>query len=175
MSRYSVDEDDGFSLVELVVALTILAVAMLGVGEGLLATMVGSSVARERSVATALVSGDIAKVESLPFAALEAGLNPSVDSLGADPEIASTVSGTGTSYVFKPTGATIPATSSASTEPPLVPHVATVTLSIPYKVATYPTVDTSTPGLVTVVVVVSWTTPSGNTVSLTGEAEVSAP
>jgi len=175
MSRHIIDEDAGFSLVELVVAITILAVAMLGVGEGLLATMTASSVARERSVATALVSGDIAKVESLPFATLEAGLNPSADSLGADPEIASTVSGTGTTYQFKPTGATIPATSSASSEPPLVPHLVTVTDQVPYKVATYPTVNASTPGIVTVVVVVSWTSPSGNAVSVTGEAEVSAP
>ncbi len=175
MSRHSTGEDGGFSLVELVVALAVLAVAVLGVAEGLLSTIVASSLARQRSVATALVSGDIAKVEALPFADLLSGLNPSADALSSDPEIATVVTSTGTTYLFKPTGASIPAASTATSEPPLVPHVSTVRDAISYKVATYPTIAASAPGVVTVVVVVTWTDSSGDRVSVTGVAEVSAP
>jgi len=53
-----------------------------------------------------------------------------------------------------------PVSNTNSSEPPLVPHVTAVLEGINYTVDTYPTTSTSTPGLVTVVVIVTWKSPT---------------
>jgi len=163
--------EEGFSIVEVLIAISLLAMVLLGVLRGAVASLTAASVAKEEAVASSLVSGDIAQVVGLPFSSLQAGLNPSVDSLLSDPNI-SLVSG---NYIFNPTGATIPTTNSSSSQTPLVPHIMTVTVGIPYKVATYPTVNSSAPGLVTVTVIVSWKSPTGQTLKSVGETAVAAP
>jgi hypothetical protein len=75
-----------------------------------------------------------------------------------------------------PTAAsTIPVSNTNSSEPPLVPHVAAVLEGINYTVDTYPTTSTSTPGLVTVVVIVTWTSPTGGKDQVVGEDGIAAP
>ena len=98
------------------------------------------------------------------------GLNPSVDSLSTDPNIQTS----GSTYTLKLTGATLATTNSNSSENPLVPHITTITASnISYKVGTYP--ETSSNGVVTVVVIVSWTSALGGKTQVVGESEVAAP
>jgi len=167
--------DDGFSLVEVLVAITLLTLVLLGTLRGVIISMSAASVAKERAVASGLISGDVAQVVGLSFASLQAGLNPTADSLGSDPRISTVVTGGVTSYVFSLNGATIPAVNTATALSPLVPHTQTVTIGIPYRVATYPTVSPAAPGIVTVTVVVSWRSPAGGTLTSVGEIELAAP
>ena len=111
----------------------------------------------------------MANVTSLPFADLTAGLNPSVDTLSSDPNIHTS----GSTYTLTLTGATLATTNTNTSESPLVPHTTTTTVGIPYKVATYPEVISN--GVVTVVVVVTWTSALGGSAQVVGETEVAAP
>jgi len=163
--------DDGFSIIEAVIATALLSIALITVERGAIVAMSAASVAKEHSVATSLVSGDIAQLVALPFTDLQAGLNPSVDSLTSDPNITQS----GSTYTFKLNGATIPTTNTNTSEAPLVPHITTVTVGIPFSVATYPTVSASRPGLVTVTVIVKWKAPTGGTDQVVGQTQIAAP
>lgn len=70
-------------------------------------------------------------------------------------------------------GATLATGNSNTAEAPLVPHIATVTAGVPFTVATYPTVSSAAPGVVTVTVIVSWKPPTGGTDRVVGETEIS--
>jgi hypothetical protein len=166
--------DAGSSLVEVLVGMALLAAVVLGTLRGVMVTMSASSIAKERAVATSLVSGDLAQVEALPFSSLQSGLNPAADSLSTDPRVSTSVSSGVTTYVFRLNNATIPTSNTATAQSPLVPHITTVKIGIPYQVATYPTVASSAPGVVTVTVVVSWRSPSGGTLTAVGETLVTA-
>ena len=163
-------DEAGFTLVEVLVAITLLAILLVGLaGEGIDALST-SSYANQRSVAAGLISGAMAQVTALPFADLQAGLNPA-DSLAGDPNV--TQSGNG--YIFAPSGATLATSGTSTSEPPLVPHVTTVTVGIPYHVAVYPTVSASSPGLVTVTVIVTWSSSTVGSSSESGVTQVAAP
>jgi hypothetical protein len=164
-------DEEGFSIIEAVIAVSLLTIALLTVERGSIAALSATSVAKEHSIAASLVSGDIAQVVALPFADVQAGLNPTVDSLTSDPYITRS----GSTYTFTLNGATIPATNTNTSEAPLVPHIATVTAGVPFSVATYPTVSSVAPGVVTVTVVVSWKAPTGGTDRVVGETEISSP
>jgi len=160
---------EGSTLIEVLIGSSLFAVVILATGSGTMFSTASASIAQQRSVAATLVSRDVATTESLPFADLTAGLNPSVDPLATDPNVQTV----GSTYVLKSTGATLATLNTKSSESPLVPHVATVTVRIPYKVATYPSVSSS--GLVTLVVVVTWTSALGGSAQLVGETQVAAP
>jgi len=163
--------DEGFSIIEALVAVTLLTVALLAVERGSIAAISAASVAKEHSVASSLVSGDIAQLVALPFTDVQAGLNPTVDSLTSDPNITKS----GSNYIFTLTGATIATTNAKTSEAPLVPHIATVTVGIPFTVSTYPTTSSATPGLVTVTVIVTWKLPTGGTSRVVGQTQIAAP
>jgi len=175
LERFRLGDDAGFGLIEVLVALTVLTVVLLTVERGTIATLSAESLAKEHSVASTLVSAKIAEAESLSFPALKAGLNPSVDPLNQDPNISSVTTPSGTSYVFIPTGATLATSGTATSEPPIIPHISTVNIGIPYEVAVYPTISSTDPGVVTITVIVTWRSPLGTTASTTGQAEVSSP
>ena len=130
---------------------------------------VAASAAQQRSVASTLISADVASATALPFSDLSAGLNPTADSLPTDPEIQVS----GSNYVFKLTGATLATSNSNTSESPLVPHISTTVIGIPYHVATYPVVSST--GLVTLTVIVSWTSALGGTTQLVGETQIASP
>jgi hypothetical protein len=162
--------DGGSVLLEVVIAFSLFAVVILAAGSGLLVSTAAASSAKQRSVAFTLVSADVANATSLPFADLTAGLNPTVDSLSSDPNIQTS----GSTYTLKLTGATLATTNSNSSESPLVPHITTITASnVSYKVSTYP--QTGSNGVVTVVVIVSWTSALGGKTQVVGESQVAAP
>ena len=164
--------DEGFTIVEVLVAVTLLTVVLLAVERGSIVDLSAASVAKEHSVATSLVSGDIAQVVALPFADVQAGLNASAESLSTDdPQYIKCVSGVCT---FLMNGATIPTSNTNSSEAPLVPHIATVDIGIPYQVATYPTMS-SIGNLVTVTIVVTWKSPTGGTLHAVGQTQIAPP
>jgi len=164
--------DEGFTVVELLMAITLLTVLLLAVERGAIATISAATVAKERAVATSLVSGTLAQVVALPASDVAAGLNPSAESFSTDdPQYVQCVSGTCT---FLLTGATLLTSNTNSSEAPLVPHISTSNIGIPYKVAIYPTTSTIA-NLVTVTVVVTWTSPTGGKERAVGQTQVSAP
>ena len=170
--------EEGNSLIEVLVAITLLAGIMLAANRGAIGALTAAAVAKEHSVASGLVSASVAEAVALPFADLESGLNPTVDTLANDANIVKS----GSNYVLELNGtivpsstSTIPVSNSKTSETPIVPHVSTVNEGIPYTVDTYPTMSTSAPGLVTVVVVVSWKSPTGGTEQVVGEDAIAAP
>jgi len=156
-------------LLEVVIGFSLFCVVILAASSGSVASIASATVAHERFVASTLVSQDVANATALPFADLTAGLNPTQDSLPSDPNIEMA----GSTYVLKLTGATLATLNTNSSEAPLVPHISTVTVGIPYSVATYP--EASSTGLVTLVVVVSWTSTLGQKSQVVGETQVAAP
>ena len=182
--------EGGYSIIEVLVGITLLAVVLLAADRGAMGTLSAATVAKEHSVATGLVTSAMAQAVALPFADLDnGGLNPTGDTtFSTDPNIVA--SGTTncaatpptSGYVLKLNGSVIPnATSSIpvcnpnTSESPLVPHVSVVKEGITYTVRTYPTTDTAAPGLVTVVVVVTWKGPGGGIQKLVGEDGIAAP
>src|SRR5579872_3103313 len=97
--------DPGFSIIETMVALALLAGLMVGIETTVRFTAQNSSYATQRTTALNLIAGDISQVEGLSFASLQAGLNASAETLTNDPNI---VTGGSTGYKFNPTGASIP-------------------------------------------------------------------
>lgn len=156
-------------LLESLIGFSLFAVVILATGSGTMMSTVAASAAHQRSVAATLASADVASVTALPFSDLTAGLNPSVDSLSGDPNIQTV----GSTYTLKLTGVTLATTNPNTSELPLVPHISTTTVGIPYKVATYPEVASN--GTVTLVVIVTWTSALGGTSQVVGETQIAAP
>ena len=174
--RPAARRDRGFTVVETLVSMSIVTLVLFPVARGAITASSASSLAKEHSVATGLISGDVSQLVALPFASVEEGLNPSVDSaLCTDPNIACAINGGTTTYTLKATGATIPTANTSTSQAPLVPYITHTTVGITYRIATYPTVSSSTPGLVTVAVIVSWTGPNGTAASAVGETELALP
>jgi type II secretory pathway pseudopilin PulG len=181
-SRFTRARDDtneaGYSIVESLVGISLLAVVLLAADRGAIGSLSAATVAKEHSVATGLVTSATAQAVALPFADLQSGLNPSVDSLLTDPNIVKS----GSNYLLELNGSVVPTADSTiavsntkNPESPLVPHVTTVNEGIRYTVSTYPTTAPSAPGLVTVVVVVSWKAPTGGIEKVVSEDGIAAP
>ena len=79
--------DAGYSIVEVLLAITILAVVLLAAARGVMGGLYAASVAKEHSVAAGLMSAAMAEAVALPISDLENGLNPTVDNLANDPNI----------------------------------------------------------------------------------------
>jgi hypothetical protein len=163
--------EDGSTLIEIVVGFALLAVVVLATASGIMAATAAAATAQQREVAATLISGDIAKIEALPFADVTAGLNPSSDSLSSDANIQVS----GSTYTLKLTGATLATTNTKTSDAPLVPHISTSTVdTLNYQVATYP--EQSSSGAITVVVIVSWTSSIDATkAQMVGETVVATP
>ena len=176
--RLSGCSDKGSTLIETLLSISLLAIILLAATRGAIGSLSAASIGKERSDATGIMSVAMAQAVALPFAYLQSGLNTSADSLANDSNIVKS----GSSYVLElngniaPTAAsTIPVSNTNSPEPPLVPHVVAVLEGINYTVHTYPTTSTSTPGLVTVVVIVTWKSPTGGKDQVVGEDGIAAP
>jgi hypothetical protein len=162
-------DEEGFALLEVLIAFSVFFAVIMATSTGAIAAAQTASAAQQRSVASTLISADVANVTDLPFSDLTAGLNPTAESLSNDPNIQAS----GSTYVLKLTGATLATANAKSSDSPLVPHISTTTIGIPYRVATYPQVISN--GIVTLVVIVSWTSALGGTAKLVGETEIAAP
>ena len=70
-------EETGFTLIEVVIAFTILGVLFLAIEWAAIGGSTASATAAQRATATSLASQAIAQAQALPFADLQAGLNSS--------------------------------------------------------------------------------------------------
>jgi prepilin-type N-terminal cleavage/methylation domain-containing protein len=154
----------GFSLIELMVALLILALVMAGLAYAGTISMVDVAFASQRQAATGLANQAMEQVRALPFATVAAGLSTADPSLSSDPSITTQGSGSSTTYWFQ--GEQIPTSSSSTSVVPLNPHVqgGIVVGTNTYSVSTYvtyaqPPNTTSAPSSIPVfrvTVIASW-------------------
>jgi prepilin-type N-terminal cleavage/methylation domain-containing protein len=159
--RHSLRQEDGFTLVELMVASGIILVALVLLAYS--ATVVYSDVAmaRQRQGATGLANRTMEQVRALPFDTLKAGLSTNDLAGSADPAI---TSGCGASYCYG--GERIPTHSGLGSVVPLEPHRQSVTISgNSYTIAVYPAYfqNDQTANAFRVTVVVTWANPARRT------------
>jgi len=159
----------GFSLIEVLVAFTVLAIAFVAIEGGAIGSITASVTAGQRSTATGLAAQAIAEAQALPFACLERGLDTNLQTASNSwTEVKLVTPG---SYILQLTGAggtPINAgtildnnVSSSCALPPLVPFdsVQHPGGGISYNVAVFPTVDPTNSNLVTVTAIVRWSAP----------------
>ncbi len=175
----------------MVVALAVLAVVLVSVGQVLASQLTATTRTRNEAVAQQLLTKTLSIVRALPYADLAKGLDASDATTGtahikksgstwlfSDPE--DRLTGTGEDVIHSTPGTTAPPPA------PLYPHVAPATVNgTTFSVAVFPTqyetppVNTPThtavavPGVVRVTVIVSWRYASGQTSSVTGQSLVS--
>src|SRR5450759_4326013 len=70
-------EETGFTLIEVLLAFTILSILFFAVERAAIGGVTASSVAAQRATATSLATQAIAEAQALPFADLQMGLNSS--------------------------------------------------------------------------------------------------
>jgi prepilin-type N-terminal cleavage/methylation domain-containing protein len=160
-ARRRLRQEDGFTLIELMVASGIILIALMLLAYT--ATVVYSDVAmaRQRQGATGLANRTMEQVRALPFDALAAGL--SSDDLTGSPDPAIT-GGCGATWCFG--GEEIPTHSGLGSVVPLEPHRRSLTLEgTSYTIAVYPTYLDNDKALnaFRVTVVVSWANPARRT------------
>jgi Tfp pilus assembly protein PilV len=111
--------DDGFSLIEIVVAMGVILVSLTMLANTALVGFKGAATARQRQTATGIADQLVEQVRALPFSTVTDGLKDS--DLASDSKI---VSCSGTYKLHTCSGETIVHSSGASTAP-LYPHMAT--------------------------------------------------
>ncbi len=160
--------DGGFSLVEVIVAMVVIAVGLLGLMAVQVRSLSTVALAKERQTATGLASRAMEQLRAVPYTVLQGGVVCS--ELAGDPDVAVTAPSGSCSATFSPSYDTSIAaesivTTTAAQVAPLSPHQpADVAINAAtYRVRTYvtrvdpdPTVDSG----YWLTVVASWT--SGN-------------
>lgn len=155
--------EDGFGIIELLVALSIIFIGVVALTYTTSVALVDTAYARQRQAANGLAGKAMEQLRAIPFSTLAAGLSTSDPKLAGDPAVAGcTVGGTTYSYCYD--GKPMPTTSSTSVGP-IDPHIHSVVIGpTTYKVAVYVTYNStgsSGPGSSTAAydayVVVSWT------------------
>lgn len=147
--------EEGFTLVEVMVAGGILFTALTALAYTSTVAFVDIGLARQRQAATGLANQALEQVRALPYEVLVRGLANS-DLATADPNILVA----GGEYRFE--GERIPHADITGPVKPLVPHRSTATVGPTlYTVSVYPTFygDDMTAGIYRVSVLVDWTTP----------------
>ena len=159
-------EDDGFTLVELTVAMVITLLVMSSLIIVFLGSIRGVALSKQRQAATGLATATMEQFRALDYGTLSAGLYCS-DLTGAfaDPNV--TVSGTcgaGGTATLAPAGSSISETLKVQTGTPpaggiapITPHVTTKTIEkVTYTTRAYVTVSPTTPAAFNLTVLVSW-------------------
>ncbi len=116
--------EDGFTVVEMVVAATVLLTSMLSLAYTATLGFTDTALARQRQSASGLANQAIEQIRALPFDTLTKGLSSNDPTIGADTSI--TTCGSARCYG----GEQIPMSGYAAgtTLSPLVPHLRTVTV-----------------------------------------------
>ncbi len=104
--RRTAPDEQGFSLIEVVMASVVLMIAVFSLTDVLINSMVQTAYSRQRSEATNLANQTMEEVRALPWTTLEVGMNQpnptgnsdSTFTASADPNI---TSGGGSSYCFE--------------------------------------------------------------------------
>jgi Tfp pilus assembly protein PilV len=148
---------DGFALLDVVVAIALLATALVGI-ESVLGTellSIGSSTSQQ--AAAGLLDQAMEDVRALPYQIVANGLSTSDATIASDQNISVSGTAPNQTYTFVPTSEAIPHASLSYTQAPFVPHVSTKTVnSTTFTIATYPTIVSGAPGVYRVTVIVSW-------------------
>ena len=168
----------GFTLIEVMVALVLIMIVLVPMSYVMTSSLVTGGCAQQRDAADGLVNQELEEVRALPYTTVAAGdtSNDSTLTHAVDPQITVT-SGV---YTYTPTGETMPVNSAASSSvpAPLNPHRAAVPLnSTTYTVSTYVTKFGSVSGAYRVVALVSWSGGScqGGPTSVSGQSVVDEP
>jgi prepilin-type N-terminal cleavage/methylation domain-containing protein len=158
--------ETGFTLIEVVIAFTILGVLFLAIEWAAIGGSTASVTAAQRATATSLAAQAIAQAQALPFADLKLGLNSSqlsaVLACSSWPEVTSS----GVIYYLQlpgtPRVTILTANTATAGEAPLVPlscppsqQVGGVT----YNIAVFPSPVTGNAALVTLTAIVTWSAP----------------
>ncbi len=153
--------DDGFSIVDVIVALFLLSATSIPIAYSVSTSMQVSSLAQQRFVGAEIVNQTIQDVEALPYSAVADGLNAANVATNPSPDLSETTAGT---WIFTPTGEVVPTSAPAGSEPPLVPFASAVRENgVSYSVATYPMWVATGTSLIRIVVSVSWqSSPNGS-------------
>lgn len=151
--------DSGFALLELVVAATLLVVSLAAITSslGVQDESVHSSTAEQ--VAVGLLDQALEEIRALPYATVASGLSNSDSTVATDSRISVTGTAPDQTWTFVPTGEVIPHSAVSTSQPPIIPHIATDTVNaVTYTVAAYPSIVTACTcsGVYRVTVVVSW-------------------
>jgi prepilin-type N-terminal cleavage/methylation domain-containing protein len=160
-------EETGFTLIEVVIAFTILGVLFLAIEWAAIGGSTASRTAAQRATATSLASQAIAQAQALPFADLQAGLNNCQlhAAMGSWPEVAQSGSNCSNyTYTLQLSGLSVGpilvTNSATSGQYPLVPFSSTVQVGgVSYAVGVFPTGTGSPPSLVTLTAIVIWSAP----------------
>jgi prepilin-type N-terminal cleavage/methylation domain-containing protein len=181
-SRASLSNQEGFSLIELMVALGVILIAVIAMVYTITVSMSNVAYARQRDGANALADRTMEQIRALPFATIQAGLSNTDLSSTTDPNILKSGQGGCPSgaYCFPVTpsaaqcpsgvpgyGERIPHGTNANVTP-LVPHQTTAAVGpTTYLVSTYISYlcNVMTNNTFRVTVIVSWANPAVNGVS----------
>jgi type II secretory pathway pseudopilin PulG len=154
--------EDGFTLVELTVAMVITMLVMSSLIIVFLGSIRGVALSKQRQAASGLATGTMEQFRALDYGTLSAGLYCS--DLTGDANI--TISGTcgaGGTATLAPAGSSISETvkvqtgTPASGAAPIYPHISTKTLeNVTYTTKAYVTVSPTTPAAFNLTVLVSW-------------------
>ena len=162
--RRRTSADDGFTLVELTVAMVVTLIVMSSLAIVFIGSIKGVALAKQRQAATGLATSTMEQFRALDYGTLSAGLYCS--DLAADANI--TVTGTcgaggstvtlataGLSEAVKVQTSAAPASSPGL--PPVYPHVVTKAVeNVRYTTKSYVTISPTTPSAFNLTVFVSW-------------------
>jgi prepilin-type N-terminal cleavage/methylation domain-containing protein len=156
-------QEQGFGLIELMVAVAIVLVSLLAVAYTALASFQDIAFARQRQSATGLANQVIEQARALPLDTLTRGLSNADLSSGGDSNITSSGCGSGTVYCLHVDGLNeqIPRGDNPSVVP-LVPHAQSIKVGdTTYTVRIYVSYFNSDPSLnkLRLTAIVTWTGP----------------
>jgi type II secretory pathway pseudopilin PulG len=166
INRRRRSEDDGFTLVELTVAMFVTLLVVSGLITVFLASIRGVALAKQRQAATGLATAVMEKFRALDYGTLSAGLYCS--DIAGDANLSTSGScGGGGSVTFAPAGSGISeqvqvqaTTAPASAVPPIFPHVvkdaSTKIENVQYTVSSYVTQAATAASSFNLTVLVSW-------------------
>jgi hypothetical protein len=172
--------DDGFTVIELMVATTVLMVAVVSMLYTTYAGFRGIATARLRQTATGLANRSMEQIRALPFDTVKRGLdNTDLSTTAGTTDTNISVTGSGGSAVYSYGGEQIPRGDNSTTTP-LVPHKQSVVLNnLTYTVAAYITYyqNQTTSNTYRATVIVSWpNSPNGGgTTSTTVQTIIYSP
>lgn len=128
--------DEGFGLVEVMAALTVLAIVLVGVGQLLVSTLASAEQTRQRTEATAIVAAQDASLQHLPTQTSLAAAQTYVSTLynGVTVPVVNGTAGTSTKY-------TVTTTTGAGATANLMAVTITVTWKPAIKMTTAPSVS----------------------------------
>ncbi len=169
--RGRLSEDEGFTLVEVLLSMVLVLVVALATNSALLGTQKQLSLARQRQWATAVATGALEQLRSLPYSVVTAGLH--AGDLSGDPYVVPVSGGYRLSVPAAVLGSSTaidePLVVTGTTPPaPLYPHVSTpsaasypTTFRTAPSLSVYVTRNASNAGAFTLTALVRWTPPGG--------------